>query len=59
MLISDVRGEGADTVYLISDPASGDANWVTRGELQDYDSNWPEKYFGQEATSLASLYFEQ
>jgi hypothetical protein len=59
MMISDVRGEGNDRKYLISDPALGKTSWVWQFELQNLRSNWPHRYFKQKAKGLTSMVLER
>jgi hypothetical protein len=58
LMISDVRGEGTSTKYLVTDPAFCKTEWISRAELQDYDSKWPRKYFGHPAQGVIDIYYE-
>jgi len=60
MMISDVRGEGANKKYLISDPWTGKTAWVKQSELQNFNSNWPQTYFSKDlANGVSHVYYEQ
>jgi hypothetical protein len=45
LLVTDVRGAAPARQYLISDPWTGKADWVSERELKDTRSNWPNKHF--------------
>jgi hypothetical protein len=59
MMISDTRGEGAGKKYLVSDPWSGKTAWVKQSEIQDFDSNWPQKHFSKDLASGISHTFSE
>lgn len=59
MMISDVRGEGPNRKYLVSDPAQGSTEWVLLAELRDYSSAWPAKYFGHGAQGIFRVAYEE
>ena len=46
MMVNDVRGEGDNRRYLISDPWSGRTAWVNRDELLDPSQGAIDKNFG-------------
>jgi hypothetical protein len=46
MMISDVRGEGDDRRYLVSDPWSGKTAWLSAEELKDPSKGAVDKAFG-------------
>jgi|GEM_PF-1172698 len=46
MMVNDVRGEGANRRYLISDPWSGKTAWLSRDELLDPSKGAIDKNFG-------------
>ena len=60
MMISDVRGEGANKKYLVSDPWTGKTAWVKQSELQNFGSNWPQTYFSKDlANGISHTFAEQ
>jgi hypothetical protein len=60
MMISDVRGEGANKKYLISDPWTGKTAWVKQSELQNFNSNWPQTHFSKDlANGVSHVFYEQ
>jgi hypothetical protein len=46
MMVSDVRGEGDNRRYLVSDPYSGKTAWLSREELLDPNKNAIDREFG-------------
>jgi hypothetical protein len=46
MMVNDVRGEGDNRRYLISDPWSGKTAWLSRDELLDPSKGAIDKNFG-------------
>jgi hypothetical protein len=46
MMVNDVRGEGDNRRYLISDPWSGRTAWLSRDELLDPSKGAIDKNFG-------------
>jgi len=56
MMISDVRGEGANKKYLISDPWTGKTAWVKQSELQNFNSNWPQTYFSKDLATASATF---
>jgi hypothetical protein len=58
LLMSDVRGQGAEQRFLVSDPFSGRTAWVSRGELRDPKSGWPRKHFELGWTQLTGFHTE-
>ncbi|HET7526585.1 MAG TPA: hypothetical protein VFK10_11640, partial [Burkholderiaceae bacterium] len=60
MMISDVRGEGANKKYLVSDPWTGKTAWIKQTELQNFNSNWPQTHFSKDlAKGVSHTYAEQ
>ncbi|HET9645688.1 MAG TPA: hypothetical protein VFP68_20555 [Burkholderiaceae bacterium] len=60
MMISDVRGEGANRKYLVSDPWTGKIAWVRQSEIQDFGSKWPQEYFSKDlANGIGHTFSEQ
>lgn len=59
LLISDVRGEGDGTKYLVTDPSHGRTEWVLRSEMRDHDSGWPKKYFLQRGKAVHELFYDR
>jgi hypothetical protein len=46
MMVSDVRGQGDDRRYLVSDPYSGKTAWLSREELLDPSKGAIDREFG-------------
>jgi hypothetical protein len=60
MMISDVRGEGANKKYLVSDPWTGKTAWIKQADLQNFNSNWPNKQFSKDlASGVSEMWFER
>ncbi len=58
MLVSDVRGEGDNRRYLVSDPWSGRTSWVNQRDLLDPNSGFLDKQFGLGWSRVSHFYTE-
>jgi hypothetical protein len=58
MMISDVRGEGANKKYLVSDPYSGRTAWVDGADMKNKNSPWLKDKFGLGWTEISHTYTE-
>jgi hypothetical protein len=58
MMINDVRGEGDNRRYLISDPWSGKTAWVSQEELKDPSKGAIDRNFGVGWDRVSHYYTE-
>jgi hypothetical protein len=58
MMVNDVRGEGDNRRYLVSDPWSGKTAWVSREELKDPSKGAIDRNFGVGWDRVSHYYTE-
>jgi hypothetical protein len=58
MMVSDVRGEGDNRRYLVSDPWSGRTSWMSRQDLTNPNSGALRRQFGLGWDAVSHFYTE-